>query len=124
MRLLCDMGVSLKVLDWLRSQGHDCVHLRDEALQRLPNGEVFTKAIAEDRIVVTFDLDFGELAAMASGQVASVIVFRLRNTRADHVIKRLAIALEQSDTPLREGAIVVVEESRLRIRALPIGKPE
>lgn len=124
MRFLCDMCVSLKVVDWLRRQGHDSVHLRDEGLQRLPNGEVFTKAIAEDRIVVTFDLDFGELAAMAGGRVASVIVFRLRNARADHVIERLSAALEQSVASLQEGTIVVVEESRLRIRQLPIGGAE
>jgi predicted nuclease of predicted toxin-antitoxin system len=124
MRFLCDMGVSLRVVDWLRGQNHDSVHLRDEGLQRLPNGEVFSKAIAEDRIVVTFDLDFGEVAAMAGGRVASVIVFRLRNARADHVIKRLSIALDRAGGSLQRGAIVVVEESRLRIRELPIGEPE
>jgi len=35
MRILCDMGVSTKVVDWLRDQGHDSVHLRDEGLHRL-----------------------------------------------------------------------------------------
>ncbi len=124
MRFLCDMGVSLRVVDWLRSQGHDCVHLRDEGLQRLPNGEVFAKAVAEKRVVLTFDLDFGELAAMASGRAASVIVFRLRNARANHVIERLSAALGQIVEPLEEGAVVVIEESRIRIRELPIGGTE
>jgi len=119
-RLLADMGVSLKVVDWLRAEGHDCVHLRDEALQCLPNGEVFTKAIGEDRIVLTFDLDFGELAAMSSGRAASVIVFRLRNARADHVIERLSVALEHEAVPLRQGAVVLIEETRIRVRELPI----
>lgn len=124
MRFLCDMGVSLRVVDWLREKGHNGTHLRDEGLQRLPNGEIFTKAIAEDRIVVTFDLDFGELAAMAGGLLTSVILFRRRNARADHVIARLSAALEHSAASLRQGAVVVVEESRLRIRELPIGRAE
>jgi predicted nuclease of predicted toxin-antitoxin system len=44
------------VVRWLRDQGHDATHLRDEGLQRMPNGEILAKAIAEGRIVVTFDL--------------------------------------------------------------------
>lgn len=59
MRFLADMGVSVRVVRWLRDQGHDATHLRDEGLQRIPNGEIFAKAIAEGRIVLTFDLDFG-----------------------------------------------------------------
>jgi predicted nuclease of predicted toxin-antitoxin system len=124
MRFLCDMGVSLRVVDWLRSQGHDCVHLRDEGLQRLPNGEVFAKAVAENRVVLTFDLDFCEIAAMASGGPASVVVFRLRNARANHVIERLSAALGKVVEPLEKGAVVVIEESRVRIRQLPIGETE
>jgi predicted nuclease of predicted toxin-antitoxin system len=53
------MGVSMGVVRWLREHGHDAVHLRDEGLRRLPNGQIFNKAIDEDRIVLTFDLDFG-----------------------------------------------------------------
>ena len=60
MRFLADMGLSARVVDWLRQSGHDVVHLSDRGLQRLPNGEIFRLA-AEDRIVLTFDLDFGEI---------------------------------------------------------------
>ena len=124
MRLLCDMGVSMRVVQWLRSQGHNATHLRDEGLQRLPNGEIFAKAITENRVVVTFDLDFGEIAAMAGGRFASVILFRLRNTRAEHVLQRLSVALDRTVEALEKGAVVVVEESRLRIRELPVGGAE
>jgi len=34
--------------------GTDATHLRDEGLQRLPNGGIFEKAIAESRVVVNF----------------------------------------------------------------------
>ena len=45
MRFLADMGVSLQVVEWLRKEGHDIKHLRDENLQRLPNGDIFKKAV-------------------------------------------------------------------------------
>ena len=53
-------------------------------------GEIFDKAIAESRVVVTFDLDFSEIVAFAKGRKAGVILFRLRNTRTSFVIQRLS----------------------------------
>lgn len=121
MRFLADMGVSQKIVAWLTSVGHDAVHLRDEGLQRLPNGEIFEKAGQEQRVVLTFDLDFGEILAACANQTVSVILFRLRNTRADFVIQRLDSVLAQSSAELLQGAIVVVEDRRHRVRKLPIG---
>ena len=89
-------------------------------MQRLPNGDIFQLALQEKRIVLTFDLDFGEILALSGGNLVSVILFRLHNTRSDHVIKRLEFVLQQSSPELAQGAIVVVEESRHRIRKLPI----
>jgi predicted nuclease of predicted toxin-antitoxin system len=116
------MGVDVRVATWLREHGHDSVHLRDQGLQRLPNGEIFTKAISESRIILTFDLDFGEIAALARGRKTSVVVFRLHNTRTVHVLERLASVLADCSSVLEEGAVVVVEENRHRVRSFPVGQ--
>jgi len=121
MRFLADMGVSQQLVEWLRTNGHEAVHLRDQGLQRLPNGEIFQKAGSEQRIVLTFDLDFGEILAASGGQVVSVILFRLRNTRTRFVIQRLDDVLKQSSVDLSQGAIIIVEDGRHRVRSLPIG---
>jgi predicted nuclease of predicted toxin-antitoxin system len=121
MRFLADMGVSLRVVSWLRGLGHDVVHLRDEGLQRLPNGDIFQKGFAEQRIVLTFDLDFGEILAESAGKIVSVVLFRLRDPRTEVVIQRLETVLDQVSAELLQGAIVVVEDGRLRVRKLPIG---
>jgi predicted nuclease of predicted toxin-antitoxin system len=124
MRFLADMGVGMRVVEWLRSMGHDATHLGKEGLQRLPNGEIFAKAISENRVILTFDLDFGEIAALSKRRKMSVILFRLHNTRTPHVIERLASVLRDSAGALEDGAVVIVEESRHRIRYLPIGRTE
>ena len=67
MRFLADMNVDVRVVEWLRNRGHDAVHLRDEGLHRLPNGEIFRKAMTEDRTILAFDLDFGELDDIFTG---------------------------------------------------------
>jgi predicted nuclease of predicted toxin-antitoxin system len=124
MRFLCDMGVSRQVSRWLCDHGHDGVHLGEQGLARLPNGDIFSKAITENRILLTVDLDFGEIVALSGGRTGSVVVFRLHNTRATHVTERLAVTLENAGDALARGAIVVVEESRIRTRDLPIGGPD
>jgi len=120
MRFLADMGVSTKVVQWLRQNGHDAKHLRDEGLHQIANGEIFAKAISENRVVMTFDLDFGEIIALSKGQKVSVILFRLHNTRTFHLINRLTAVLSDASDALEKGAVVVVEESRHRVRHLPI----
>ena len=121
MRFLADMGVSIRVVEWLRNNGHDAKHLREEGLHRMPNGEIFKKAIHENRIIITFDLDFGEIVALSKGKKTSVILFRLHNTRTSHLLNRLSVVLQNSARALEEGAVVVVEESRHRVRYLPLG---
>jgi predicted nuclease of predicted toxin-antitoxin system len=123
MRFLADMGVDRRVVRWLQERNHDSVHLGDQGLQRLPDPQVFNKAYEERRIILTFDLDFGEIAAFSRGRVVSVVLFRLHNTRTAHVIDRLEPRFAFRKV-LEKGAIVVVEESRCRVRHLPIGAHE
>jgi len=121
MRFLADMGVAQRIVQWLRDQGHNAVHLRELNLQCLSNGEIFKKARSENRILLTFDLDFGEIVALSGASSVSVIVFRLHNTRTQNVMNRLKKVLEDSSQALTRGAIVVVQENRHRVRHLPVG---
>ena len=47
MLLLADMNmnVSMRVVEWLRSRGFDVWHLREKGLQRLENGNFFSRAV-------------------------------------------------------------------------------
>ena len=96
MRFLADMGVAMRVVEWLREQRHDAAHLRDENLQRMPDADIFQKAATEGRILLTFDLDFGEIVALSGQKNVSVVLFRLHNPRTLHVIERLKIALHET----------------------------
>src|SRR4030042_1746527 len=107
MKFLADMGVALRIVKWLREQGHDAIHLREENLHRLPNGLIFEKALSEQRVLLTFDFDFGEIIAFSSGKPVSVILFKLHNTRTPHIIDRLKTVLDDSKKALEEGAIIV-----------------
>ena len=121
MRFLADMGISLRVAKWLREQGHDVLHLCDERLQRLADSDIFAKAERENRLILTFDLDFAEILALSGNQTVSTIIFRLKNTRTSFVIERLAQVLHTSSKALQQGAIIIVQDSHHRVRGLPVG---
>ena len=120
MRFLVDVCVDVAVNRWLSDQGHESIHLRDENLQRLPNGEIFLKAAAEDRVIVTIDLDFNEILSFSHGEIVSTITFRVRNTRGVFLIQRLEAVLGDVLPFLQSGAIVIIEDARYRVRHLPI----
>jgi predicted nuclease of predicted toxin-antitoxin system len=120
LKFLADMGVAGRVVEWLRANGHDAVHLREQGLKRLPDSDIFKKAAEEQRIILTFDLDFGEIMALSGTRPTSVIIFRLRNTRTLHVIARLQKVLDTSIVDLVAGTVMVVEETRHRVRHLPL----
>ncbi|NMF58046.1 DUF5615 family PIN-like protein [Pseudanabaena yagii] len=120
MKILADMGVSQTVVKALCQMGFDAKHLRDEELQRLPDPLIVEKARLENRIILTFDLDFGELMAISQADLPSVIIFRLKNTSPQFVLKRLQTILESCSEELITGAVIVVSDERYRLRHLPI----
>ena len=111
--------MDVRITSWLNSHGHEAIHLRDQGLQRLPNGAIFEKGIAESRVIVTFDLDFGEIVALSKGRKTGVVLFRLRNTRVSFVIQRLSEVVAECSDALARGAVVIVEETRHRVREFP-----
>ena len=120
MRFLADMGISMSTVEALRQEGHEVVHLREEGLQRLPDPAILEKARREERAVLTFDLDFGDLLAIGGQKYPSVIIFRLRNESPPTVTMALFQALADERHTLADGAIIIVEDARYRIRRLPI----
>lgn len=121
MRFLADMGISLRTVDWLREQGHDVIHLRDEGLQRLPDDQILEKTQLESRVVLTVDLDFPQLLAASQSLLPSVILFRLGNENYNHINDCLSIVLEVCRAELQAGAMISVSTRGFRVRKLPIG---
>ena len=114
------MGVSITTVEALRAADHDALHLREEGLIRLPDPEIAVKAARESRIVLTFDLDFGDILAAARSDAPSVIIFRLRNQTPHAVNPRLFRVIGDCQEELASGAIIMVENDGYRVRRLPI----
>ena len=120
MKFLADMGISPKTVTFLRTLGHDAVHLSEQGLERLPDPGIVEKARQEGRIVLVHDLGFGELVAASGATLPSVITFRLRNMHPDRVNDALQSILSQYGEALGHGAIMSVTEGQVRVRRLPL----
>ncbi len=120
MKFLADMGISPRSVAFLRELGIEAVHLHELGLNRLPDAEIVEKARSEGYVVLTHDLDFGELLALSGAEIPSVVIFRLQNMRPSNVNRYLQILITEHRTALDEGAIFSVSEGRIRVRKLPI----
>ena len=116
MKFLADMGISPATVAWLNQQGHDAKHLTEEKLHKLPDREIFEKAHKENRIVLTTDLDFGEIAVSTPSATVSVIIFRQENRTPAAINQYLEKVINTAMTELEKGAIIIVQEGRFRIR--------
>lgn len=77
MRFLANENFPLDAVEALRQQQHDVVWIRTES-PGISDPEVLSRAQAEDRILLTFDKDFGELAFRTKLPAASgMILFRI-----------------------------------------------
>ena len=114
------MGIGLDTIKALREAGHDCIHLVEQRLERMPDSAIIEKAADEDRIVLTHDLDFGRLLALSGRTKPSVITFRLSDMRPASVASRTMAIIRAFENELTEGAAIVVTDKGVRRRELPM----
>ena len=119
MKRLLDMNIPGEWTEFLRAAGHSAVHWR--AIGDIPaeDREIMSWARENGDVALTHDLDFGALPYLTEATAPSVI-----QLRAEHILPRypgdaVLEALDTAAEPLAEGALMVIEPRRQRIRLLP-----
>jgi len=117
MPFLANENVPFDVVEMLRSHGHDVAWIRTDA-PGSKDPDILKRSVAENRVLLTFDKDFGDLAfRFGLPATCGIVLFRLEAvSSAALAVKVLAAIQSRSDWA---GQFSVVEPGRIRIRALP-----
>lgn len=117
MRLLANENVPGPIVAALRALGHDVLSVK-EHMPGAKDRDVLARAQADERLVVTFDKDFGELAVRSRLPSSSgVVLLRLHGASPDEDNARAVAALTSRDD--WAGHFAVVTDDRVRLRPLP-----
>jgi len=114
-KLLADENIPKKAVEALRLKGIDIASAVDLS-QGLSDREVIELANNENRVIITFDKDFGQLIYRKRMKVTGLILLRFAPTSPEYIAERIEHVLAQGIS--LENKLVVVREDRIRLTSL------
>lgn len=123
MKLKLDENLSHHLAPTLSSLGHDVKTTAEEGLLSRPDTDVAAAAKNEGRLLLTLDLEFGDLRKYPPGTHPGVILFRPRTYGPLAVNRFVEEFIRNSKLELFAGSVVVVDPDRVRVRR-PEGEGE
>jgi predicted nuclease of predicted toxin-antitoxin system len=120
MKILVDMNLSPEWIPTLNDAGFEAIHWSSVGNPRAQDVEILEWARRNNWIVFTNDLDFGHILALTQADGPSVLQARAQDLLPENLGEVVVAALRQNREALEAGALIVVDESSLRVRILPI----
>lgn len=120
MKILIDMNLSP---DWVAAfavESIESAHWSTIGDPRAEDKEIMEYARANDYVVFTHDLDFGTILALTQAESPSVIQVRAQDILPGYLANTVVAVLRKNEAMLEEGALIVVDEGRARVRILPL----
>lgn len=115
MRILADANFNEPMVAALRNAGYDVVWMYEDD-QRMADPNILARAVREDRLLITFDMDFGELTFRERLPAhCGVVLFRI--AQAVTVEKRARLIVHNLAAPIAWAGLFWV--INIRKRALP-----
>lgn len=122
MKILADENFPAPIVAALRDSGVDVLSVRTDR-PGATDESVLQRAQREQRIVATFDKDFGELAfRFGLPATCGILLFRLEMKSPGHLKQLVLESIGQ--TLDFSGNFTVIEETRIRVRALPVPRSD
>ena|SRR3990167_5354805 len=117
------MPLSPGLAKWLAQQGHDAVHASQAGLGQATDTVILEHARNNGLVVITADLDYPRLLALAQAEGPGLILFRGGNYSEKDAVARMRRMLDLVRNEELTTSVVVIEKSRIRRIRLPF-KPE
>ena len=120
MKLLIDQGLPRSAAARLREVGCDAVHVGEVGAATATDEDILRMGREQDRAVVTLDADFHSLLALSGAVSPSVIRIRIEGLDGPALAGLLELVVRSCRADIEQGAVVTVQERRVRVRLLPI----
>ncbi len=120
MKLVLDMNIPQSWVDFLNSKGHTVKHWRSIGDIRAEDTEIMAWARAHEYTVFTHDLDFGSLLYSTNATKPSVLQLRMADIVPEVAGNFVLEALDKVSNEIQEGALVIIDPNKHRIRLLPL----
>ena len=120
MKLVIDMNLSTEWVAPLRQAGVDAVHWSEIGPQDASDDAIMIWSREHRAVVLTRDLDFGAALMVYAYPSPSVVQLRIKQVRPERDLARVRRAIALHGAHLERGAIVTVEEHRIRARVLDV----
>lgn len=117
LKFLTDENISPRIVSFLRKKEIDVVDVKEKGWHGNEDKYLMEIANKGKRFILTHDTDFGTLAINEGVPCYGIIYMRLRNLNVSNVINILEKLL-MVDKDIPEGSVIVVEDTRLRIRTI------
>jgi predicted nuclease of predicted toxin-antitoxin system len=120
MKVLIDMNLSPRWVETFSSAGIEAVHWSNLGANNASDSELIAYASNNGYADITHDLDFGAILAATQGEKPSVVQIRADDVSPAAIGSQVVTALRQMATELENGALLIVDPSRTRLRVLPL----
>ena len=116
MRLKLDENLPIQLKHLFQESGHDAVTILDEEMGGATDSEVALVCLAEERVLITQDVDFADIRTYPPDEYPGIVVFRLTSQTRDDILEVGAKLIETLAGSFSRGQLWIVEDSRVRIR--------
>ena len=115
-KFLLDANLSPQTSRYLIKLGFDSKSITAEKLGHIKDPEVVKIAKKEKRIIITFDLDFGEIYHQKESSNVGIIVLRLDNQTPENVNSVLGQFLSKDLSKLKQNmnSLIVIKKGSTR----------
>jgi predicted nuclease of predicted toxin-antitoxin system len=119
MKFLIDMNLSPAWVRILSAKGYKSFHWSDVGPKNADDAIIFEYALDNGCTILTLDVDFGTLLALSHSKLPSVIQIRREDVDPLNLHAALFEILSTYSNEIEQGALIVLDEKKIRIRMLP-----
>ena len=116
MKFKLDENFGTRTQQLFRAMGHDVQTVRNEGLQGCSDRQLWETCYAEDRCLVTLDLDFADVTRFPPAEANGVVVIRVPRNPSLELLEQLVRQFLQALTQMSvEKRLWIVEADRIRV---------